>query len=91
MKFSGSAIRLTFGVGYVHARVTKRIKRNRVIKVGTKLVISSRWRLQDALEESEDSTKLNTSFIERLNLAIRQGSALLDRWSPCHAHEKASA
>jgi len=28
---------------------------------------------------------LNTSFVERLNLTIRQGSAYLRRRSPCHA------
>ena len=39
----------------------------------------SEWKLADALERSEDSTKLNTSFIERLNLTIRQGSAYLNR------------
>ena len=35
--------------------------------------------------ESEDSETLNTSFVERLNLTIRQGSAYLRRRSPCHA------
>ena len=35
--------------------------------------------LQQTLRGSEDSSKLNTSFIERLNLAIRQGSAYLGR------------
>ena len=34
---------------------------------------------------SEDSETLNTSFVERLNLTIRQGSAYLRRRSPCHA------
>ena len=37
------------------------------------------------LWESEDSETLNTSFVERLNLTIRQGSAYLRRRSPCHA------
>ncbi len=37
---------------------------------------------------SEDSTVLNTAFIERLNLTIRQGSAYLHRRSPCHARRK---
>ena len=36
-----------------------------------------------ALLESEDSA--TTSFVERLNLTIRQGSAYLRRRSPCHA------
>ncbi|MFT7671350.1 MAG: hypothetical protein ACI8X5_004067, partial [Planctomycetota bacterium] len=88
MSFYASAIGLTFGVGCVHAQVIKQIKKNRVVKVGAKLVIGSEWRLEDALEESEDSTKLNTAFIERLNLTIRQGSAYLNRRLPCHARKK---
>jgi hypothetical protein len=43
------------------------------------------WRLEEALRNSEDSSKLNTSFIERLNLTIRQGSAYLCRRTICHA------
>ncbi|MFT7669707.1 MAG: IS1 family transposase [Planctomycetota bacterium] len=88
MKFYGSAIQLTFGVGCVHAQVIKKIKQKRVVKVGTKLVIGSERQLEDALEASEDSSKLNTAFIERLNLTIRQGSAYLNRRSPCHARKK---
>ncbi len=88
MKFCGRAIQLTFGVACVHAQVIKKIKQNRVVRVGTKLVIGSKWRLEDALVESEDSTTLNTAFIERLNLTIRQGSAYLHRRSPCHARKK---
>lgn len=57
------------------------------MRVGTKLIVGSEWRLADALEESEDSTKLNTAFIERLNLTIRQGCAYLRRRSPCHARK----
>ncbi|MCP3994107.1 MAG: transposase [bacterium] len=70
------------------AQVIKKIKRHRVVRVGTKLIVGSEWRLADALEESEDSTKLNTVFIERLNLTIRQGCAYLRRRSPCHARKK---
>ena len=47
--------------------------------------IGSASRLTDALLTSEDSATLNTSFVERLNLTIRQGSAYLHRRSPCHA------
>jgi hypothetical protein len=47
--------------------------------------IGSASRLKDALLASEDSATLNTSFVERLNLTIRQGSAYLHRRSPCHA------
>ena len=36
---------------------------------------------------SEDSSKLNTSFVERHNLTIRQGSSYLCRRTACHARE----
>jgi hypothetical protein len=81
-------IRRVFGPGCVLAQVIKKIKRNRVVRVGTKLIVGLEWRLADALEESEGSTKLNTAFIERLNLTICQGSAYLCRRSPCHARKK---
>ena len=51
-------------------------------------MIGSKWRLQDALVESEDSHKLNTSFIERLNLTVRQGSAYLGRRTACHSRSE---
>jgi hypothetical protein len=40
------------------------------------------------LADSEDSSKLNTSFIEWLNLTIRQASAYLFRRTICHARWK---
>ena len=47
-------------------------------------------RLRQATElgDSEDSEKLNTSFIERLNLTIRQGSAYLCRRTLCYARRR---
>jgi hypothetical protein len=42
-------------------------------------VIATETRLEERLQRSEDSSTLNTSFIERLNLTIRQGSAYLCR------------
>ena len=44
-----------------------------------------RGRLKATLWESEDSETLHTSFVERLNRTIRQGSAYLRHRSPCHA------
>ena len=52
------------------------------------LLIGSPCQLAEVLDNSEDSAKLNTSFIERLNLTIRQGSAYLSRRSPCHARSR---
>lgn len=48
--------------------------------------IGTATQLKDALMmRSEDSETLNTSFVERLNLTIGQGSAYLRRCSPCYA------
>ena len=41
--------------------------------------------MYDALFDSEDSSTVNTSFVERLNLTIRQGSSHLGRRSAGHA------
>ena len=60
-------------------------RNNRVIRIERRFKIGTTRRLKDALLESEDSETLNTSFVERLNLTIRQGSAYLRRRSPCHA------
>jgi transposase InsO family protein len=51
-------------------------------------VIGAAWRFEQALRDSEDSSKRNTSFIERLNLTIRQGSAYLCRRTICQARWK---
>jgi hypothetical protein len=41
--------------------------------------------LHQALFDSEDSSTVNTSFVERLNLTIRQGCSYLGRRSAGHA------
>ena len=46
------------------------------------------WRFEDTLQHSEDSSTVNTSFIERLNLTIRQGSAYLSRRTLSHARSE---
>jgi len=44
---------------------------------------------EQALGDSEDAEKLNTSFIERLNLTIRQGCSYLGRRVLAHARSAA--
>ena len=73
------------GPACVYGQVIKTRRNNRVVRVERRVRIGTATRLKDALLESEDSETLNTSFIERLNLTIRQGSAYLRRRSPCHA------
>ena len=74
-----------FGSACVYGQVLKTRRNNRVIRVERRLKIGTASRLKAALLASEDSETLNTSFVERLNLTIRQGSAYLRRRSPCHA------
>ena len=69
----------------VYGQVIKTRRNDRVVKVERRLVMGSKPQLEDVLFRSEDSRKLNTSYIERLNLTVRQGSAYLRRRSPCHA------
>lgn len=73
------------GRACVHGQVVKSWRKGRVTTIERELVIGSRGQLEAALRTSEDSCSLNTAFIERLNLTIRQGSAYLHRRTPCHA------
>jgi IS1 family transposase len=77
-----------FGPVCVYGQVIKTRRDNRIVKVERRSVMAAGWRLEERLRESEDSSTLNTSFIERLNLTIRQGSAYLCRRTICHARWK---
>ena len=74
-----------FGSACLYGQVLKTRRNNCVVRVERRVKIGTAKRLEAALLESEDSATLNTSFVERLNLTIRQGSAYLRRRSPCHA------
>ena len=75
-------IKRLFGCSCVYGQVIKTRRKDKVIRVDRKLVIGSQQRLDNALERSEDSSTLNTSFVERHNLTIRRGSAYLHRLTP---------
>ena len=79
------AVEGLFGSACVYGQVLKTRRNNRVVQVERRVKIGTTNRLKAALLESEDSATLNTSFVERLNLTIRQGSAYLRRRTPCHA------
>ena len=78
-------IRHVVGQHCVYAQVVKTWRNNRVIKVIQKRVIGTAEELQDALDKSEDSTTVNTSYVERLNLTMRQCCAYLGRRRLSHA------
>lgn len=65
-------IRDLLGDTCVYAQVVKTLRHNRVVKVTQKLMIGTPERLEQALVRSQDSTTVNTSFIESLNLTVRQ-------------------
>src|SRR5450759_477927 len=84
-KFYRQVVRRLFGAACVYGQVIKKRRNDRVVKVQRKASFSAAWRWDEGWRNSEDSRQLNTSYIERLNLTIRQGSAYLCRRSLCHA------
>ena len=70
-----AAILRLIGPACVYGQVIKTRRNDRVVRVDRRVKIGTARRLEDALLNSEDSETLNTSFVERLNLTIRQGSA----------------
>jgi len=80
-----SAIYRSFGFLPIYAQVIKAIRKNRVVKVEEKLIYGTKEQLQRALENSPGSSKINTSYRERLNLTIRQSLAQLSRKSLAHS------
>ena len=74
-----------FGSACVSGQVLKTRRNDRGVRVERRRRIGTAGRLKAALWESEDSETLYTSFVERLNLTIRHGSAYLRRRSalPC--------
>jgi len=73
---------------FLYAQVIKKWKKNCVIKVERRLVIGTKQKMEQLLFESEDSSTVNTSFIERLNLTIRQACAYLACRTACHSRHK---
>ena len=84
-EFYGTVIRRVFGPAALYAQVIKTRRHDRVVRVDRRAVIGAAWRFAEALARSEDSSTVNTSLIERLNLTIRQSSAYLSRRTLSHA------
>ena len=87
-EFYEKVIRRVFGPACLYGQVIKTRRNDRVVKVERRIRLGSAWRWEQALRDSEDSSHLNTSFVERLNLTIRQGSAYLFRRTICQARWK---
>ena len=74
-----------WGASCVDAQVVKTLRNNRSVKVVQKLIVGTLDQRSQALMQSEDSTTVNTAFIERLNLTFRQCCASLGRRRLSHA------
>ena len=88
-EFYSRVVREVFSLTCLYAQVIKTRRNDRITTVKRRQVIGAAWRFEEALLHSEDSKTLNTSFVERLNLTIRQGTSYLTRRTTCHAREKA--
>ena len=71
----------------IYGQIIKKRTKNRVRCVDRTLFSGTQDDLKQVLLESEDSHTLNTSFVERHNLIIRQGCAYLRRKTPAHARD----
>ena len=83
--FYEKVVRRVFRSACLYGQVLKTRRNDRFVKVERRALIGAAWRFEEALNNSEDSSTLNTSFIERLNLTIRQSSAYLARRTLSHA------
>ncbi len=82
------AVKGMLSVICIYAQVMKKRRKDRVIHVDRNLIVGTRDQLEETLFNSEDSSTINTSFIERHNLTIRQGSSYLCRKTACHSREQ---
>jgi IS1 family transposase len=86
--FYEKVVRRVFGPACLYGQVLKTRRNDRIVKVERRALVGAAWRFEEVLKNSEDSSTLNTSFIERLNLTIRQSSAYLARRTLSHARSK---
>ncbi len=86
--FYKKVVRCVFGPASLYAQVIKTRSNDPAVKVERRALIGAASRFEEALNNSEDSSTLNTSYIERLNLTIRQSSAYLLRRTLSHARSK---
>jgi transposase-like protein len=77
--FYNREILRTFGGACVYVQVKNRYRQNKMMRSTPKLVFGHQWMLDAMQARSEDSKKLNTSYIERLNLSLRRRCSYLHR------------
>jgi IS1 family transposase len=73
------AIQKTWGPTAVHVESGKIIRGCKIMRVRNELVLGTQWQLEAARARCTASKKINTAFIERLNLYIRRALAAMHR------------
>ena len=63
----------------IYAQVKKIVRRRRLVRVEHTMLLGEQQNLKDRLLSLGFSGRINTAFVERLNLTIRQGVSLLVR------------
>ncbi|MCC7011342.1 MAG: hypothetical protein IT454_02170 [Planctomycetes bacterium] len=81
-KYYLPCLQRTFGPSCVYVQVKNRYARGRITHTSARQLIGEEWKLEQALERSEDSKRPNTAYIERLNLHLRRTCAYLNRRTP---------
>ena len=62
--FYEKVVRRVFGQTALYGQVLKTRKNDRIVKVERRELLGAAWRFEEALGNSEDSSTLDTSFIE---------------------------
>ena len=87
-EFYERAVDQVFGDRCLFGQVMKTRRENRVVRVERRINGGTSEEFEEALESSEDSGTINTSFVERLNLTLRQMTAYLTRRAACHSRRE---
>jgi IS1 family transposase len=72
-------IERTFGAACVYVQCENSYRQNKMLRTTPKLVLGTEWKLDALRARCEDSKRLNTSYIERLNLFLRRRCSYLHR------------
>ena len=72
----------------MYCRVIKQRKNGRVIRVGSEVVFGNESKIKELLEKSPVSCHINTAFVERNNLTMRERNRRLTRKTMGFSKEK---
>jgi len=80
-KFNPNKLQRQLPRGFCYAQVIKHIEKNRCVDVKRKIIYGNKRTLDRRIDRSKISTTINTSFVERSNLTLRQHNKRVERKS----------